>query len=94
MADGIAMKLEKGAVRKSVKWGEIKLRGELTITAFSMQEGNGRGRCCLPCQLREGGQHGQRDSNLIENRSREKKFGMVVVEIKRRAKLTITALSM
>ena len=32
MADGIAILLEKGAVRKSVEWGEIKLRGELTIT--------------------------------------------------------------
>ena len=33
--DGVAIRLEKEAVRKSVEWGEIKRREKLTIAAFS-----------------------------------------------------------
>jgi hypothetical protein len=35
MDDGIASSLEKEDLRKSVEWGEIKMSGELTITALS-----------------------------------------------------------
>ena len=49
----------------------------------NMQARDGRGSSRLPCQLREGDQHGQQDSILIENRSCQKNFGMVMAEIKR-----------
>ena len=37
MADGIAIKLDEEAVRKSQMGERIKMRGELAVTAFSMR---------------------------------------------------------
>ena len=41
MANGVAMKLKREAVRKSVEWGGIKMREELTVTAFFMRHTRG-----------------------------------------------------
>ena len=41
MANGTAIKLEREAVQKSVEWGGISMRGELTVTALSMRHVSG-----------------------------------------------------
>jgi hypothetical protein len=59
-------KTEKNAVIKNWSCGEtLKTSGKLTINAFSMQligRDGGEGACSLDW-LREGGLHGQQDSN-------------------------------
>ena len=60
MADGIAINSEKGAVRKSVEWGDKAERRAHHHWLFhaTYKWGMAEGALCLPCQLREGGQHG------------------------------------